>query len=426
MRNLDRALAAAIPICGLLDATAIFNFAGFGIPIAWALTAILIFRLWHDREALPQVYAANINLRLCLNASLCFTALLWSISAIHTFVRGEDAQANLFQCISRTSTPIFMVAATTFLALTKTNRQAWNSLLAFGCLYVVYGLYDLAAQIAGMPRFLEFLRNSNSIHIAHEITGWTGTPRVASLASEPSTTSIPLIVFASAIISKMKIEWLRAFLLVLCVIFVIATFARTLWLVIIGTMAACLLMKMLLSLKKTDANRIASAGLFVIALWLPILMLVVRVGLGGEDIDYSVAERQESTRAGYESFLAHPIVGSSFTALENNYRIYSSYLSHFLTAPAAIHNALATYMANLGIFGYIMFSIPLVMIVILHNLPALWKCFWLSTFILVAQGHDMMYFPSFWTALIFVYLQAEVVRSQSQINMTPQLTSRLI
>ena len=407
----DKLVGLLVPVFGILDACAIINLGDTtGVPLATAALPLLLWRIVANWSAVKFAWRNQPGLDKSTRLIAIFLICLWIGGAIHALGFGVNPQVQLVQCIARTTWPTYFTMSIIFYRAAKAEYVFFKALLCLGCVYVLYGFYDISAQIYGLPHFLEFVRNNHSTYVSTAVTGgWIGLPRISSLAAEPSLTSTPIMIFF-ATCAIMLTGWRRNTGFLLLIIFTIGTAARSLWLVaaisVIGTMGA-----KLAEYFSSDLNRArwSKASLAAGCFLLPILLLSIRLSVPSDDKDFSIQERQEATRAGFELFQSNPVVGLGFEAKNVYYRNYADRLSNFTTTPTVIHNGLAAYISSLGVIGFLMFEIPFLLIVIDGNLSFRWKVYWLSVMLMLLQIGDLTYQSSFWVVLIFATLQTKVV-----------------
>jgi hypothetical protein len=267
---------------------------------------------------------------------------------------------------------------------------------------VLYGLFDFVAQVLHLPRFLNFLRNSESFAITQSVgdQGWLRLPRIMGLAAEPAHTMLPLAL-AMFVFFRLG-GWKRALLLSLSVLFCVATFARSVWIAIAGAALLAFAFRMLEMMCRWRAREVGSGALAAVALVLPLAMFVLPVVLPiAADADLSVLKRMDSSRAGFQLFMDNPVAGVGFEGWVG----YPFGFGDDMQATSLIFfvlNGVAIYLAALGVLGLLVVYLPLVLVVTARGLTLAEKGWWTGVVGLSHFGGDYLVFASFWTSIAVV------------------------
>lgn len=388
-------IVAALLVGGLLDATVVTNTAEFGVGVYIAVGVIAIFFL--ARQVLLRGRSASLPPVPFIAILIC-VALLWLIVSLQVWSSLGSTSALLRQTALRTILLGHFLLCALFFAYSEKSPLARRALLIFLCVFVGYGLYDFVAQILSLPRFLDALRNSQSVAITQTVgpQGWIRLPRLASLAAEPSHTLMPLAMtfFAAAHLRG----WRRMALMSAALLFALGTFSRTVWIALAA--GAGLAVGVGVTMRLWRNARLGNALLVGAALCLPLAVLMVpsfvQPGIGS---DSSVVERLDSSRVGFWLFLSSPLLGHGFQGWEGLTYQFAGSLTGSATGLTYVHNGMAVYLASLGISGLVLIYTPLVCLLTTPSLGFAAKGWWIGAYSLALFGGDYLGLPSTWTVV---------------------------
>jgi O-antigen ligase len=338
--------------------------------------------------------------RDAIAAGLLFVAIIWLLAILQVWFEPSDPFRLFTQTTLRTLLVGHFLLCLALLSDIQDERFVLTCLAWIVFIYISYGIYDFVAQIFKYPRFLNALRNNHtfSINQGFGVQGWIFLPRLSSLAAEPSHTAVPAIL-ALYIAARLG-GWKRVVLLGLTLLFCVGTFARTIWIAVLGA-AGAWIVTAALSRLGADGRRAATAFVVVMAIALPLSVLAVPLLLPvAADADASILDRFDSSRAGVLLFQAHPIIGIGFHGWDSHPiyavtdRVASStgYLSNIL-------NGIASYLAALGLVGLVIVYVPIWLILRAGSLHAVEKAWWIGAYSLVLLGGDYLALASTWTVL---------------------------
>lgn len=388
-------VVVALLVGGLLDATVVTNTANFGIGVYIAIGGVATFFLaW---QVLLQGRSASLPAVPFVAALVC-VGLLWLIVSLQMWSSLGSTASLLRQTALRTILFGHFVLCATFFAHAEKSALVRRALLIFLCVFVGYGLYDFAAQVFSLPRFLDPLRNSQSVAVTQSVgaQGWIRLPRLASLAAEPSHTLMPLAMtfFAAAYLGG----WRRIALTVAALLFAIGTFSRTIWLALAA--AGGLAIGVALVARVWRSPRVGNALLVGAALALPLAVLVVPFFvISGVDSDSSIIERLDSSRVGFWLFLESPLLGHGFQGWEGLTYRFAGSLTGSATELTHVHNGMAVYLASLGVWGLAVIYAPLIWVLKTPFLGLAGKGWWIGAYSLALFGGDYLGLPSTWTVV---------------------------
>lgn len=396
-------LFVLVLICGLLDATAVVSTATFGIGVYIVADAIAVTILIARAVILPNPVEGIP--RRHLTAGAACIGLIWLLTIIQVWKQVGTASTLFTQASLRTILiGHFLVCST--IIVTADKAKLLRTTLACGlALYLAYGLYDMAAQLLGYPRFLSFLRNNASFFISTEegAQGWIQLPRLSSLAAEPSHT---LIHVSLALFVFMYMRGLSRILgVMLAITFALGTFSRTLWMTILGASIVTLGIRTLHRFERNSGAPYSRAAVFIAALCLPVIVITVPLLPSiGETGDLSFMERLDTSRTALWLFLDNPLLGVGFQGWQGQYFFFSDKLIGPAHGLSQVHNGFAVYLAAMGIAGLTIVYAPLLLLVSSEHLSPPAKGWWISTYCLSALGGDYIAMPSTWTALAVALL----------------------
>lgn len=386
---------------GMLDATAIANVGSFGLGIFLATGglagAFLLLSLAldpHTRIAVP---------RLLVAATLTTLAVIWLATTVQLATGVGRIEVMLTQCMLRTLLIGNFAVCVLLFRLPGAPRILEQAVLVLLAVFLLYGLYDLIAQVFGLPRFLNALRNNSSLGISQYqgAQGWIQLPRLSSLAAEPSHTVMHLaLAFAIATRLRGKLRWI---LLLLALAFAVGTFARTVWLVLVGAGAAAFGIWLLETLRDELPRASVNIALGAAAVALPFAAAAVPLLTTlPPDADLSLSERLDSSRTALRFFFDYPLTGVGFQGWAGQFYQFTPELAGTFESLFFIHNGVAAYLGALGIVGAIVIYFPVVLILWADNLSNPAKGWWLTVFTLFNLGGDYFAFASTWTTLAII------------------------
>jgi hypothetical protein len=388
-------------VCGLLDATAVLNISSFGVGAYVAADAFALGVLaFHARVV---GWSQIVVKRDTMILASVLVGLVWLFATLQTWSQVTDTWRILTQSTLRTLLIVHFLVCTIFIKEVNDRSFLLKMVALFLSFYLLYGMYDFVAQIAGYPRVLNWLRNSQSFNINQGIggQGWIVLPRLSSLAAEPSHTAMQVLLafyLASMLVSRLR----RVALMVLTLAFCVGTFARTIWIAvagaIVGAMISFLLMRSGKDLKKT-------AGVLVVAVAVLLPMAVLTFPLFTHlptGADLSIAERFDSSKAGLFFFAQHPLVGVGLHGWDNH--PIHDVVDRISAAPGdlrEVFNGVAAYLAALGLAGLFVVYTPLILF-LRSNLEVVDKTWWICAYSLTLLGGDYLALVSTWTMLAIV------------------------
>ena len=395
-------LVGLLAVSGILDATAVLNTASFSIPVFYASVffALLVIGLSFFRVAPRNTVLVPLMPRSPGVVALGLLIVLWSVPLLQVILGIADFQVQLPQVILRTSLIGFFI---TFLVCMQevSDREAVLKIFTFAlAFYFLYGLYDFTAQLLKLPRFLDFLRNSQSILVSREFgdQGWLGIPRAVSLSAEPSHTGS--IILLGMYIGFMRPEGntKRQWLGILAIVFALLTVSRTVWVMVAGVLLMAIVYRLVgwVVLRYAPAIRRSIVALAVLILPLASALTVIAGDLVGNDV--SAQKREITTLLGFNIFFDHYWIGTGFFNWNSYYFDYPSLLSSD-AAPGYLHNMLGIYLSSLGIWGVLYVILPVVLLLHPDNQKASTKVMLVTGYCLMALGVDFTVLGSFWTLL---------------------------
>lgn len=383
---------------GLLDATAVLNADSFGVGLYVATAALAV-----SFVLLCLGLDADLRLtvpRFTVTVTLCSLAIIWLMSTLQLGFGIGSAESMLTQCLLRTALIGNFAICLLLFRLPGAAPLLQPALGLFLLPFLLYGLYDFAAQLLGWPRFLDPLRNNASLAISTQsgAQGWIELPRLSSLAAEPSHCIMHLaLAFVLAARSRGWFCWL---LLLLALAFAVGTFARSVWAVLAAAALAAAGVRLLERWRDVLPRPTVTAALGTAAVLLPFAAAAAPLLIPlPADADPSLAERVDSSRAALQLFFAHPFAGVGFQGWVGRFYQFSTELGGELAPLLFVHNGLAAMLAALGIAGAIIIYGPLLLILGADNLSAPAKAWWLTVFAIVNLGGDYFALASSWTTL---------------------------
>lgn len=411
--------------CGILDATAAFNTANFGIGayivVSGLCGLILVVRSHIIGDAAE---AADGIPSLPLKATLFAIALLWLYASLQTSLQIANPQTLLTQTSVRTILMgHFLVCV--FLIRVVDDRDYLHQLLTMIlALYISYGIYDLAAQALHLPRFLDFLRNSNSVAITTMVgaQGWIHLPRIMSLASEPAATLMPLAL-AFFVFGRLR-GAKRPLLLGLCVVFCVGTFARSVWIAVVASTCIALGFGLIQSLWARSSPRLclylASAAALVLPMCILYLPFITPISVNA---DGSLIERTGSSRAAVSIFADHALTGIGFEGWIGRI-LGSGDPTSGLTSINYIHSGVGMYLAALGLAGVVIVYLPILLIMNNRALSMVSKGWWLGIYCFSNLSGDYIALPATWTAIaVAVCWDSNLILGRSRSADTQDISS---
>lgn len=397
-RGFWRPLCALVLCCGLLDATSILNTDTFGIGVFIVASGIAGISI--AISATPDVRGTATLKYAHLAACIIYLVILWLMVCVQVAMQVQAGDRLFTQTMLRTLVVGHFIVCLTILKLVDDREYVKSVLFWFLLIYLTYGIYDFAAQILHYPRVLDFLRNNTSFSINRQSgsQGWISLPRLSSLAAEPSMTTMQVAL--SAYVS-LQFKGARRFLLMaLCVLFVIGTFARSVWITILGSALLAAAMSLLQRRSKRTGLDFTKLALLLLAVCLPIIVMTSYYVLNpGSTADLSELIRVESSRAGIDMFLQHPFVGVGFEGWRGSTASFPGHVFGSLQTITQINNGFSVYLASLGFLGICAIYTPLFLILTQPRLSVSAAAWWVGIYCLSALNTDFITVASTWTAL---------------------------
>ena len=397
-RGFWRLLCALVLCCGLLDATSVFNTETFGIGVfivvsGFAGLSIVI-------SARPDLRAAAALKYTHLSACIIYLAILWLIVFVQMTMQVQAGDRLFTQTMLRTLVVGHFIVCLTVLKLVDDREYVKAVLFWFLLIYLAYGIYDFAAQILHYPRFLDFLRNNTSFDISRQTgsQGWISLPRLSSLAAEPSMTTMPVAL--SAYLALQFKGARKVLLLTLCTLFVIGTFARSVWITMLASAllaAAMSLLKRWTAKTGLDLTRVVS---LLLAILLPLIVMASPyLVTPGPNADLSELIRVESSRAGVDMFLHHPFLGVGFLGWRGSSASFTGHVFGSFQVITQVNNGFSAYLASLGLLGTFVIYTPLFLIMTQPRISVSGVAWWLGIYCFSALNTDLLTVASTWTVL---------------------------
>jgi hypothetical protein len=386
--------------CGILDATAAFNTASFGIGVYIVASGLCGFILILRSKALGDAERDSDGIpSIVLKAALFTIALLWLYAFLQISLQIADPQSLLTQTTVRSILIGHFLVLVLLIRVVDDQDYLQRLLRVVLFIYLSYGIYDLGAQALHLPRFLNFLRNSQSAAITTMVgaQGWIHLPRIMSLASEPSATMLPL---ALGMFLYARLRGLKRFLLLsMCVVFCIGTFARSVWIAIVGASCLALGFRLLEALWGRSSPRVTASLATAAALVLPMLILYIpfltRIPANA---DQSLVERTGSSRASVSIFADHALTGIGFEGWTG--RIFGQGDAvNGLSSVGYIHSGVGVYLAALGIAGLLVVYLPILLIMSNRSLSLVAKGWWIGIYCFATLAGDCLALSATWTAI---------------------------
>ncbi len=397
-RGFWRPLCALVLCCGLLDATSVFNTDTFGIGVF--ILASGIAGLSIAFTAAPDVRGTATLKYAHLAACIIYLAILWLMVCVQLAMRIQADDRLFTQAMLRTLVIGHFIVCLTILKLVDDREYVKSVLFWFLLIYLLYGIYDFAAQILHYPRILDFLRNNTSFFINRQTgsQGWISLPRLSSLAAEPSMTTMQVAL--TAYIALQFSGWRRFLLMTLCVLFVTGTFARSVWITMLGSALLATGMSLLKRWSRRTGVDFTRLALLLIAICLPLVIMTSSYTLTpGSNADLSELIRVESSRAGVDMFLRHPFLGVGFEGWRGSGAAFTGHVFGSFQSITQINNGFAVYLASLGLLGLFAIYTPLLLILTQPRISPAATAWWIGTYCLSALNTDFITVASTWTAL---------------------------
>jgi len=396
-----RAVLALVLVCGLLDATAAFNTASFGVGVYIVASAygafLLIARAW------TAPYAVDSLRSDLLKPAVLSIVLLWTFALLQIWHQRGEPLTLFTQTVLRTILLGHLIICLTLIRSVNDPAFVNRVVIWFLGIYITYGLYDFGAQILGWPRFLDVLRNSQSVAIADAVgaQGWIKLPRLSSLSAEPSHTVMP-VALAFFMFTQLK-GWPRRVLLTFVIMFCVGTFARTLWIAMLGAAMMSATLWVLSRFRAPLASKLTGIGIVAAAILLPVIVGIAPfVALSGDVADLSTVERFDSARTAILLFFDHPLLGLGFYGWDGKAMQFSYLMSGPASSFKVVHNGFAVYLVSLGIIGIVLVYMPSLLIVRARGLSPAQKGWWIGAYSLALLGGDYLALPSTWTMIAVV------------------------
>jgi hypothetical protein len=395
---ITRSVVVIFVAAGLLDATALFNTPTFGFGVYMAadlITLALLVTVAFAGDRKPPGIPSDI-----LAACAVCIGVLWLVILAQVWNQIGIENTLFSQATLRTILIGHFLIGAMLLSMVERWRGFRTAVTWILFFYLSYGIYDIAAQFMGIPRFLEPLRNNVSLAVSVQqgAQGWIQLPRLSSLAAEPSHT---LMHVALAFFLFMHLRGkARLFWLVLALAFTVGTFSRALWISMLGSGAIAFAFRILAGRSTLRFSRTAAIAA---GFMLPVLALLVPiVGTPGENADLSVLERFDSSRSALWMFIQNPFLGVGFQGWQGHFFSFNGALAGGASALNQIHNGFAVYLAGLGLAGAVFIFLPSLLVATSDRLTPAAKGWWLGICSLSAVGGDYLAMPSTWTVLAVV------------------------
>lgn len=389
---------------GLLDATAILNTGSFGIGVYIPASGLagLLMLIIAVRHAPLETYLTPTEFFV---VALAFLGI-WTSASSQLWQSIGSPPIILTQSMLRTMLLGQMLVMLLLCRMIDDSAYVERVTLAFLSLFLLYGLYDFAAQVLGWPRFLNFLRNNESFFVSQQTgeQGWIRLPRLSSLAPEPSLTTFH-VALSYFLASRMQ-RWRRSFYLVVTA-FLIGTFARSLWVVVLAGAGGALGMALLRRAAPGLPRRTSILTLGLAACLLPAIATFAPLfTVPAVDADPSVVERIDSSASALRLFFEHPLTGVGYQGWSGSYFRFSDVLYGSIRALNQVHNGYSAQLAALGVIGAVIIYLPSLLVLSASNLSSVEKGWWLAGFSASALGGDFLSAPSTWTVLALVLVLA--------------------
>jgi hypothetical protein len=398
-RVVERVFLFLVVASGLMEATAVFNTATFGIPFFWATTALMLWALAAaflrgergvrlDRRVLALVFALLL--------------LLGGLTLVQVLVGRVEASIALPQLVARTALASFFLILAVFLIWRQNFLPTLAVLAAFLAIYVGYGLFDFVGQIFGWPGFLNFLRNSVSYGAAEArgAQGWLRLPRVMSLASEPSTTTLLTTLALYAGFFLWPRRWFYGALIFATLVFSALTFSRSNWLTVGAATVAAGFATALVRFRPRLYRPIVWLGLAPVMIVLPLLYLISVSEISSVFSDSSAADRSATTLMGLRIFFDHPLLGVGLNNFEDQvWRYGGGLLDPLAKEIDLIANGPAFYLQAFGAWGLAFFYLPIIYVISLERLSPTARLWWVVALSVYGSTVDFYYLPQAWFVL---------------------------
>lgn len=392
-------LLLVICVSGLLMNTSVINTPKFGVPFFYAAIIIVLlgYGLNLSRARILSVEKKVFDFTFWLAFSyviIIFLQILFlEISAVD----------EVKQLISRVSFIVFFFLSYTVIIKNNPERVLAYCKLLLKILFV-YGIYQFFAFKAGLPFFLEFLRNSASFNTAPSVVGgWLGTVRSYSIWSEPSFSALPLGFFLYLLIfyRENKKEFILWWLI--ATVYAFLTFSRLVWLIevlAIGLVVFHFLMtkrrKYIATLKRLKYF-VVPFFILVASSWVYIVPNVMN--------DLSANSRASSVIIGFKVFIDHIFVGSGMNTYASLQGLYKEGIE-FFHRTQIVHNVFVSYAQQMGVIGLLICLLPLFFLLSLKNIDIRKRIYMALVLATIGTfGGDFYYMPLVW--LILAILSAQ-------------------
>jgi O-antigen ligase len=389
--------ALLFALSGVLIATSIFNIGESGIAFFWVLFPLVAFRLLFRSGWLPSIYGDKKSFDvLMLTAAVAIA--LFATTVLHIVVEEREPSSELVHLISRLSFLVYFVVAERLLRGEIVDRTlVWiRRLLLVVC---AYGAYQLPAKLLGMPLFLDWLRNNRSLLMYdYNEAGWIGIARANSIYAEPSQATVPILVLLILNIHLDASKTSKVLGWIVLVLFAVATFSRTAWIVVATAIIAWLWSRSrhALALSLLGKRRsLLITGTLILFLVLPFWGLIE----ANSDGDLSAQERSGGIVVGLNSIKDAPLLGHGWNSFADVARRYSD-IPIFLDPQidfGFIHNMIISYVQQAGLSGLLLAALPFFLLIYWSTAPPWITYSTLASFLIAAEfGGDIGYSSLTW------------------------------
>jgi O-antigen ligase len=382
-------------LTGTLIATSVANIGASGIPFFYLAFFLPVAALAFPDARLTWHHLHSRSLHIlvligAVGAALFATTVLQLIT-----LDLKDPGSEVTHLVSRLCfLAYFAICQTCLQEETVSKTLVW--LRRFLIIVCVYGAYQLAAKQLDLPLFLDWLRNNQSFYTyEYDTAGWIALVRATSIYAEPSQATVPILVLFILNI-RLKTKPLSKFTGWLALLlFTMATFSRSAWAVLLTAAVVSFLFRSatLCRLAQTKRQTVAVASLLLLVI-MPVWGFIRANGEG----DLSAQERSAGIVLGVYMIKDAPVLGlgwNSFGVMAQHYAALPVDLDATIDF-SMIHNTVVSYVQQAGLAGFLLASLPIILLARWSTAPAWMTCTTLASFLVASEIGDIGYSSLTW------------------------------
>ena len=379
----------------MLVATSIVNVGDSGIAFFYLLLLIpLLAFIFPNRWFFADPGDAN-SLGIAILVIIAAAALIGTTFLQLFTINVVEPKGEFVHLVSRLSFLAYFAVAQRYVrGEFAVNTMVWlRRLLLVVC---AYGIYQVPANLLGLPLFLDWLRNNKSfLMYSYDASSWVGLIRANSIFAEPSQATVPIIVLfmLNLLVGGTTASKICSWAVLMG--FVVATFSRTGWVALLALVGALMLTR---SQRVQQVFRTKRTGLMA-ATFVAFLVLPLWGVIGANDnSDLSAQERSASIVLGLHMIKTSPILGYGWNS-------FPDVAARHTDIPLAVdpeiefnfvHNMVISYIQQTGIAGLLLAFLPFILIIRWSTAPAWMNCATLASFLVTAELSDIGYTPLTW------------------------------